>query len=456
MVAAIGLRAELERLEAQGRLLRVQEEVSPQFEVAAIASQSPDDCALLFENVVGSSHAIAMNSTAGREVICASLDVKTSDFAEAYLKALMEPIDPVLSDSKAPLSQEIVFRGDDINLLEQLPFLTHHEFDGGPYITSGVAIGEYEGTRNLSYHRMQVRSARETGFVVVQRHLHRMLEAADAANEPFPVAVVIGLDAATLLAAATSGSATPYGFDEFSIVGALRGQPVELVPALTIPVCVPTCSEIVLEGHVLPNRFEEEGPFAEFAGRYQSGPRRVFRATALTMRRNAIYQGLSTASTSQLNIMGLPNEAVILRSVRSVVPSVQKVHVTLGGLRKFHAVISVKKTIEADPADAIVAAFAGHRDLKQVTIVDDDVDVFSADQVEKAMATSFQAHRDLHVFHRGRGNPVDTSRADDGTTSRVGFDATRPLSSDKPELASIPGIAESRLKLQRATRANQP
>ncbi len=440
--AAIGLRAELKRLEANGQLLRISQEVSPLFEACAYSAKSGSDRAVLFERIAGSEHAVAMNNTVSREVIATSLGIRPEAMAERYLEALSHPVAPIIREASAGPAevQEITFVGEEIDLTTQLPILTHHEHDAGPYITSGVVIGEHEGTRNLSYHRMQVRSPRETGIVIVQRHLHRMLEAADAENRPLPVAIAIGLDAGMYLAAATSGSAAPYGFDELGIVGALRGGPVELVPGLTIPIGVPGCAEIIIEGHILPNTWEHEGPFAEFDGNYEDGPERVFRASALTMRKNAIYHGLRSGSVSQLNIMGLPNEAVILRAVRAVVPTVRSVHVTLGGLRKFHAIISLEKRIEGDAADAIVAAFAGHRDLKQVTIVDHDIDVFDAFAVERSVAINFQAHRGLHVFHRGRGNPVDRSLASDGTTSRIGIDATRPCGEEAAVPALIPGV----------------
>ncbi len=445
--AAKGLREDIDRFEAAGRLRRIAREVSPRFEACAYAAEIGNEHAVLFERVAGSPLRVAMNTTASRGVIAASLGVETADFAEHYLSALTHPIAPVESGPErgTPAVQEIVFRGDEINLAEQLPILTHHENDAGPYLTSGVVIGEHEGLRNLSYHRMQVRGPRRTGIVVVQRHLHRMLDAADAENRPFPVAVAIGLDAGMYLAAGTSGSAAPYGFDEFGIVGALRGEAVELVPAVSVPLHVPSCAEIIIEGHILPNLSEPEGPFAEFDGNYESGEERVFEASAITMRCDAIYHGLATATNSQLNIMGLPNEAVLLRAVRAVVPGVRAVRVTLGGLRKFHAVISIEKQIAGDPADAIIAAFAGHRDLKQVTIVDHDIDISDPLEVERAVAIYFQPHTGLHVFTGGRGNPVDRSLAPDGTTSRMGIDATRPAGSLPPTLARVPGRENVRL-----------
>lgn len=446
-IASRGLREELERLERAGRLLRIPHRLDRRFEVCATAAEAGTGRAVLFEDVAGSAHPVVMNTTASREVIATSLGVRAEDLAERYLEALTHPVAPEAWDAAAGTApvQELIFEGDDVDLTTQLPILTHHEHDAGPYITSGVVIGEHEGVRNLSYHRMQVRGPRETGIVVVQRHLHRMLEAADRAGRPMPVAVVLGLDAGAYLAAATSGSAAPYGFDELGIVGALRREPVRLATGVSVPIGIPADAEIVLEGHILPNVTAEEGPFAEFDGTYEHGPERVFRASALTMRRGAIYHGLVSGSVAQLNIMGLPNEAVLLRSTRAAVPGVEKVHVTLGGLRKFHAVVSVRRQIAGDPGDVIVAAFAGHRDLKQVVVVDHDVDVYDLDAVERAIATSFQPDRDLHLIGRGRGNPVDRSLDPDGTTSRMGLDATRPLRAEPPVPAVIPGRDRVRL-----------
>lgn len=435
-----GLREELDRLDRVGLLEAVTSPLSPQFEVCAYAEDSREGRALSFTGVQGAPGPVVMHTTVTREVIAASMGIAPEELAERYLHALQHPIAPKPWAPKAgrPPVQEMVFEGDDVNLPALLPVLTHHEYDGGPYITSGVVIGEHDGIRNLSYHRMQVRGPRETGIVVVQRHLHRMLSAADAQNRPFPIVIVMGLDAGSYLAAATSGSAAPYGFDELGIIGGLRNAPVRLVPARTVPVMVPSCAEIVIEGHILPNTFDHEGPFAEFDGNYEEGSERVFRATAVTMREGAHYHGLTSGSVSQLNIMGLPNEAVLLRAVRAAVPGVERVHVTLGGLRKFHAVVSIRKEEPGDAADAIVAAFGGHRDLKQVVVVDHDVDVYDAEAVERALATQFQPDRDIILLGRGRGNPVDRSLASDGTTSRMGLDATRPLAADPPVPARIP------------------
>ncbi|HWM33930.1 MAG TPA: UbiD family decarboxylase [Pseudolysinimonas sp.] len=441
MNAAATLRDELERLRAAGLLREVSRAVDPRFEVTAVADAAGPGTGLLFGDVAG--RRVAIGTLGSRDQIAASFGVSRQEVTAAFLDAMQNPLAPVEVDD-APV-HEVVLRDDEIDLRRDLPVLTHHERDGGPYITTGVAVAESRdrSRRNLSYHRIQVRSARETGMVIVQRHLHRLVEEFDAHDEPAPVAIAIGLDGATRLAAASSGSLVPFGFDELGIAGALHGAPVRMVPGVSIPVLVPADAEIVIEGHVLPGELQPEGPFAEFDGSYESEPARVFRASALTMRSDAVYQGLTSGSVEQLNIMGLPNEAVLLGAIRAVVPGARAVRVSLGGLRKFHAVVSVDKRIEGDGFDAMVAAFAGHRDLKQVIIVDGDVDPFDDLAVERAVATWFQADRDLLVVGGGRGNPVDRSLRADGQTARMGLDATRPVGrpAEEFERAVIPGAA---------------
>jgi 2,5-furandicarboxylate decarboxylase 1 len=438
--AAHDLRAELRLLEDAGLLTRVRRRADPRFQIAALARACETGPALLFEAVTDSRHPVVINTQASRAMIAASFGVQVDQVARRYAHALRNPVAPVLV-ADGPVQEEVL-AGESLDLAAELPVLTHHEGDAGPYLTTGVVIAEDRelGVRNLSYHRMQLRGGNETGMVVVQRHLHRLLDRAESAGRALPVAVVLGLSAAVRLAAATSGSATPFGFDELGIAGALQNRSLPLVQCRTIPVCVPADAEIVLEGEIVPGRWEDEGPFAEFDGEYESEPARVFRVTALTRRRDAMYQGLTSGAREQLNIMGLPNEGVLFGAIRAVLPGLRDVRVTLGGLRKFHAIVSVDKQHDGDGMDAIVAAFAGHRDLKHVIVVDGDVSPHDSAAVERAIATHVQASRDMVVIPGGRGNPVDRSLRAGGVTDRVGVDATRPLGSsgDTPR-AVIPG-----------------
>lgn len=443
--AAHNLRDELALLDRAGLLARVRREADPRFQIAALARACETGPALVFESVLGSRHPVVINTQASREMIATSFRVGTGQVAQRYANALRNPVAPVIVPG-GPVQEEVLV-GEELDLGAELPVLTHHERDNGPYITTGVVIAEDRelGVRNLSYHRMQLRGGNETGIVIVQRHLHRLLQRAESAGRALPVAVVLGLDAATRLAAATSGSAAPFGFDEMGIVGALQNRQLPLVACRTVPVHVPAEAEIVLEGEIVQGRWEDEGPFAEFDGEYESEPARVFRATALTRRRDAIYQGLTSGSREQLNIMGLPNEGVLFGAIRAVLPGLRDVRVTLGGLRKFHAIVSIDKQHDGDGMDAIVAAFAGHRDLKHVVVVDADVSPHDSAAVERAIATRVQGSRDLVVIPGGRGNPVDRSLREGGVTDRVGIDATRPLDSagERPR-AVVPGADEIR------------
>ncbi|HEX5512445.1 MAG TPA: UbiD family decarboxylase [Actinomycetales bacterium] len=444
--AAATLREQLDRLEAFGQLQHVDVVTDPRFEVAAVAQRaSRGGPALRFRQIKGHQLDVVLGTDATRERIGLTLGVPPSEVASRYLEALTSPIAPVVQAS-GPV-KEVVRIGDDVDVLSELPVLTHFEHDGGPYITSGIVVAEdpETGVRNVSYHRMQVCGPTDLRIVIVPRHLHAMQQKAEERGEALPVAVVLGVDSAVRLAAGTSGSVIPLGFDELAIAGALKGRPEQMVRCETSDVHVPANAEIVIEGEILPGVRADEGPFAEFAGTYKPvAKKHVFRATAMTRRKDAIYQGLVTGTSEQLLLMGLPNEPVMTKAIRGVVPGVRDVHVTSGGLHKFHAIVSLEQRHAGDSKDAIIAAFASHRDVKLVTVVDHDVDPYDLDDVERAVAINFQAARDLVLVDGGKGNPVDHSLRAGGTTSRMGIDATRSFgdSSQRHVRAVIPGASE--------------
>ncbi|HTT94240.1 MAG TPA: UbiD family decarboxylase [Solirubrobacterales bacterium] len=432
------LRDELDRLDRAARLARVRAPLDPRFEIAALARRLDRGPAVLCENVVGHDIPVVACTQATRADIALSMGVSAAELGDHIGRALEHPLAPE-PVADGPVKERIESVTD---LARQLPILTHHEHDAGPYITSGVVFAEDPdaGVRNLSYHRIQVGRGADSRMCIVQRHLHRLVTAAERRDEALPIAVVLGLDGPTRLAAATTGSAIPFGYDELALAGALKGAPEPIVACETIPVRVPARAEIVIEGHVLPGVREREGPFAEFDGGYERSDGFVFRATTLSMRAAPIYQGLVSGAREQLNIMGLAYEPLLLAAIRGSVPGARAVHVTPGGLRKFHVVVSIAGAHPGDGKDAIVAAFAAHRDVKHVVVVDDDVDVFDLDAVETAIATRFQADRDLVVIAGGRGNDVDKSIGGDGRTARMGLDATAGAG-DAPARAVIPGQA---------------
>lgn len=433
-------REQVDFLEARGELLRVKKAVDPQFEVAAVASRMDPGPALLFENVKGHSLPVVIGTDGDRGRIAASLGVTTLHLAERYADAVANPLAPTYVET-GPVKE--VIRTEDIDLQAEIPVLTHYERDGGPYLTTGIVVAEdpERGIRNLSYHRLQVTGPDEMRGLIVPRHLRRMLETAETEGRPVPVAIVLGMDSAQRLAAATWGSAIPLGFDELSIAGALKGAPEALVRCETIPVHVPAQAEIVIEAEIQPGLRLPEGPFAEFTGNYgQCTTSPVFRIRAITRRSDALCQSLVAFTSEHHNLLGLPYEPVVLSTLRGMLPDTEAVHITAGGCGKFHAVVRIRKRHEGDGKDAIIAALYAIRDIKLVTVVDDDVDPFNPRDVEWAVSTRFRADRDLVLVEGAKGNELDPSTGGSALTSKLGMDATKPLDqAERFEKVRVPG-----------------
>lgn len=435
-------REQLALLEQLGEVRHVTREVSPRFEIAAVAKAMDGGPVVAFDRVEGHDMPVVIGIDGERQRIARSFGETPQSLIERYAEAITAPLEPVIADA-GPVGE--VFVEGPLDVAEQLPMLTHYERDGGPYLTTGIVIAEDEeqGIRNLSYHRLQLTGPDELRGFFVPRHLRAMYEAAEAQDRPLPIAVVLGMDSAQRLAAATWGSLIPLGMDELGISGALKGRPEELVRCRTIPVHVPAQAEIVLECMLLPGLRLEEGPFAEYTGNY--GPMTqapVVKVQAITRRSDAICQALVAFTAEHHHLLGMPFEPVVLKSLRGVLPGTQGVHITNGGCGKFHVVVSIRKKHSGDGKDAILAALHAVRDIKLVTVVDDDVDPFDAKDVEWAVATRFQADRDLVVIEGAKGNVLDPStRATGSITAKMGLDATKPLDGGEGfEKARIPGL----------------
>jgi len=176
-------------------------------------------------------------------------------------------------------------------------------------------------------------------------------------------------------------------------------------------------------------------------------------------RRDHMYQALLPSGAEHKLLMGLPHETMIWEAVSEVVPTVKAVNLSSGGCGWLHAVISIDKLVDGDAKNALAAAFSAHPSLKHAVVVDTDIDVYNPDMVEWAIATRFQASEDLLVIPQARGSTLDPSADQEtGLTTKMGVDATRPLTKPKEkfELANIPAnkkatesIAELRKRLER-------
>ena len=440
MLPVVNFREQLDFLEREGLVRHFTKPVEAKFELSAVAKKLEEGPALFFENVAGYDMPVVIGTDNSRARIAKALGVDNSGLNELYANAIQNPLAPEIVND-GPVKENVIESG--IDLLKLLPIPIHHEKNAGHYITTGLFVAEDEetGVRNVSYHRLQVTGKNELRAMMLKRHLWQMVQEHWARGKALPVAISIGNDIAVRLAAATWGSKIPYGFDEFSIAGAMRGKAVPLVKCRTNCVHVPADCEIVIEGRIEPGAIGPEGGFAELTGNYAAaGEGYIIKVDAITHRTKPIFQDLLVFTPEHHLLLGLPLEAPLYMSVKGAVPGLVAAHVTPGGCGKFHAVLSIRKKLPGDARDAIIAGFYSVRDIKLVTVVDHDVDPFSPREVEWAVATRFQADRDVLVVSGANGNALDHSCPERAVTAKMGIDATYPLGRDDYyEKIRVPG-----------------
>jgi 2,5-furandicarboxylate decarboxylase 1 len=250
---------------------------------------------------------------------------------------------------------------------------------------------------------------------------------AEQAGEALEIALVIGVHPACILA---SQAIAAVDEDEMKIAGALLGRPIEMVKCRTNDVRVPAHAEIVIEGRILPKVREPEGPFGEFPQYY--GPRanrEVIHVDAITHRRSPIFHTIVGGGMEHLVLGEIPREATLLEHLQRSFSSVRDVRLTRGGTCRYHLVVKIEKTNNGEPKNIIMGAFGGHYDLKQVVVVDMDVNIDDPNEIEWAIATRFQADRDLLVVSGAQGSKLDPT-SDEGISAKMGIDATKPVEAE--------------------------
>ena len=434
---ARSLRGWLGHLAATGRLAVAREGAALDFEVAAIAKKLDGRQAVLFPKprgpaaAGGSSYSVPIVSgyVASRSWIAEAMGVPEAELLRCFRDSSESPTKwKEISAAQAPVRQVTVDKPD---LLKLFPIARHSEHDSAPYITAGVIVARnpQTGAQNVSIQRIQVKDGKRLQALILPRHLSAFHTMAEEKGEALPIAIVIGADPLTLLA---SQAVVPIDQDELEIAGSLHGAPLEVVKCLGSEIRVPAHAEIVIEARVLPNVRELEGPFGEFPGTYSpAGQHQVIEVERVTHRTNPIFHTIVPAELEHLMLGAIPREATILGLLQRSFPNVLDAHLSLGGTCRYHLYVKMKKRRESEGKNVILAAFGAHFDLKQVIVVDDDVDVHNPTEVEWAVATRFQADRDLVVVAGAQGSPLDPSTTltgrVDGTSAKMGLDATRPL-----------------------------
>jgi UbiD family decarboxylase len=418
----MNLRDFLAKLEKEDKLIRVKKEVSVKHEIADII-YSLNEQPVFFENVKVYNFPIFGGITSNRDIIAEGLGTTKDKLLFKLVDALRNPKKPEMVD-KAPC-QEVIIKNPDIS---KLPLLYHLKGDGGRYATATVAtIKDPETGRNVSYHRlMEIEENRFTARLIKKRQTRTTYDKIDGDLE---MAVCIGNSVPVMVAASLG---PPPGVDEFPIANALDKTP--LVKCVTKDLEVPAESEFVIEGR-LTRELDREGPFVDLTEtRDFERQEPVFIVDCITHRKDAMYQALLPGKLEHKILMGMPKEPTIYDEV-SKVADCKNVLVTMGGGSWLHGIVQIKKKHPDDGKKAIEAAFNGHKSMKHVTIVDDDVDLFSPNAVEWAMATRFQGDKDMIVKTDQPGSSLDPSgKHEPGKktlTTKIGFDATIPAHVDK-------------------------
>jgi 2,5-furandicarboxylate decarboxylase 1 len=438
------LRDWLDRLAATDRLALAKPGVALMHQLAAIANRLDGRKATLFPRPDGHAIPVASGLTSDRAWMAEAMGVPPAELLARFRHAAANPL-PCREVTEAPV-QQVVHR-KAIDLTRLLPIPTHNEYDSGPYISAGLCLSRNprNGIQNVAIHRLQVNAPDRLGVLILPRHTMSYLQMAEETGRDLEVAIVIGVDPLTLLA---SQAIAPLDTDELEIAGALHGAPMPVVKCLTNQVRVPAQAEIVIEGRVLREAREEEGPFGEFPQYYGERARRhVIQVDAITHRQAPIFHTIVGGGLEHLLLGGIPREATLLAHLQRSFPAVKDVHLGRGGVMRYHLAVQMQKRSEGEAKNVIMGAFAGHYDIKQVVVVDEDVDIHDPAEVEWAIATRFQADRDLLVVGHSQGSRLDPS-ADDGVGAKMGLDATKPLHAPpmKFKRIAVPGQAEIRLQ----------
>ena len=409
------LREIVERFEDK---IIIEEPMSKELEVTRYLLKYRDR-PVLFRDVDGWE--VAGNVWSTRERIADYLGIGKGDILHFMADAMENP-SPYRTVERAPFMRNST---GDFSLLE-LPVPKYYPKDGGQYFTSAMVIARDEdGFVNTSFHRIMVRDEKTAAIRLVPRHLYAMWKDKAERGEELDVRIVVGNPIHLLLSGATS---TAYGISELEIASRMSerafGRPLEVVDLNGIPVPVET--EFVFEARITPE-LVDEGPFVDITGTYdyvRKQPVVVFERMYHVDK--PIFYALLPGGYEHFMLMGLPKEPQIYASVKRVVPKVHGVRLTEGGAMWLHAVVSITKQHDGDGKNAILAAFAGHPSLKHVVVVDEDIDIYDDRDVEWAIATRFQADRDLVVVPNARGSSLDPS-ATKSLTAKWGIDATKPL-----------------------------
>jgi 2,5-furandicarboxylate decarboxylase 1 len=437
----IGLKEFVNTLDDLGELRKIPVPVDPRYEIPAVLDQfcGTDAPAILFEHVKGHAIPVVSNLLGTKRRLALALGIDDGDLIQSLLPKLEKRISPFMlkeEDERVvfPLNQESAIQ-------EILPVLTHYTKDSGPFITTGItsARDPRSGVIGRGLHRIEIRENATLGISLVNPPLSDIYAAYKEEGRRMEVATAVGVDPAILIGMVLKA---PRGIDKLAAVGGLMEKAVATVNAETVDLEIPAYAEIVLEGYIDPKEGEQEGTLGEVSGYYMSFPSPSIRIKSVSMRRDALYHGLLPRGSEVDQLLAFAYGLNITPKLKREFPSLLDTHL-IPGTSGSHLVMSMESDDRGEIRRAVTMALT-FPNVKKAVIVNGDVDVRNPLEVEWAVATRFQADRDLIVLSGLKGQPIDPSSGAGFITSKVGIDATRPNAKDFEKIRFPDGI-QSRL-----------
>ena len=388
---------------------------------------------VVFSDIIESPGHRAALDVLVRDRLCEVFSVSPGELIDVLAWGMANPEPPLVVDSTE--AEVLQCRQEPVDL-QKIPIPRHYQEDAGRYQSASVIIAEYDGIRNMSYHRQLLRGKRHCVARFVPRHLRTMYEKARANGDEVPIAVVNGADATVLLAAAMSFN---EDLDELTVAAALHsrlhGKPLRMV-RLPNGIAVPADSEYAMEARITLE-LDDEGPYVDITGTVDEVRQEpVIEYDSVYHRSDPVFHALISAGVEHRTLMGMPRAPTIKAAVSKVV-NCTDVYLTEGGCGWLSSVVQIKPQHEEDGIKAIHAALDGHRSMKQVVVVDEDIDIANPIRVEWALMTRWQPDTDTVILTGQKGSSLDPSRDEDGSTSKIGMDATLPIGVDRGPFESV-------------------
>lgn len=431
-------------------ILRIRTPVRTRLDITSLifelerAGRSP---VVVYENVEGHTMPVVTNTAGNRKLLAACLGVEVADLPTAFRERCQKyiPCDVV----KTAPWQEIVLEGEQVDLTK-LPVPLHFANDAAPYITAGqiTARDPVTGVDTTGFHRLMVKGKNRLGVSLhSRRRMHEFHRRAEERGQNLPAAITLGIHPLHYMGSMVY--AYPPNVRKFEIIGGLFGEPYRLAKSGVQDLEVPAGAEVIIEGEILANVKEPEGPFGEFTGyaSYRS-TENVFVAHRIRMRRDAIFHSVvSGMSQDHILVSCVTREGEILTTLRRNLPNVTAVHVPHRTCGAFLAIVKMTKTAQGEPQQAIMAALGTEFYTKYVIVVDDDVDITDMNDVMWAVATRVRAEQDIVLIPGCKGAILDpTSDPETFTVTKMGIDATRPIGQDFAERLVIAEEQRARVR----------